>query len=282
MSLDLNASIVAGNSYTISFWADAVLYTSFQDGKIEVGISNSNSDFGTLVYTSETIPHTLDYTKYTGTFVAPSNANYLTTQPLEDNANDRTWIHIDQIELTGTGGSLPVELVHFDLNKTKEAVQLEWITRLERNNFGFEIQRSYDNSHWENIGFVEGSGNTNDRMEYSFVDLHPVEGIIYYRLKQIDFDGSFEHLPVRSIRWLKSNEEKLTVYPNPYSTNFEIKGIDQKSIKKILLVNNQGTVLFSGNKIQQLQSISTNLGSGQYYLMITTLSDQHRIKLVKH
>jgi len=88
--------------------------------------------------------------------------------------------------------ALPVELSNFKANRKEQSIQLLWETQSEINNQGFEIQRSTNNA-WHKIDFINGNGNSTHRNSYSSIDKSPIEGINYYRLKQLDFDGKFEY-----------------------------------------------------------------------------------------
>ena len=69
--------------------------------------------------------------------------------------------------------------------------QLKWRTDSETNNRGFDIQRSYDGQLWKSIGFANGGGTTQHTRNYNYID-YPNPGIIYYRLRQVDWDGQFD------------------------------------------------------------------------------------------
>ncbi|GAB4286996.1 MAG: hypothetical protein Kow0098_02900 [Ignavibacteriaceae bacterium] len=95
---------------------------------------------------------------------------------------------------------VPVELTSFTASISGSTVELNWSTATELNNLGFEIQRKESGingvkSDWEKIGFVTGSGTTTEPKNYSFTDHLSLTDTrtLYYRLKQIDFDGSFEY-----------------------------------------------------------------------------------------
>jgi hypothetical protein len=91
------------------------------------------------------------------------------------------------------GTDLPVELTSFTASVAKNSVKLDWNTATEINNYGFEIQRSADEEVWNNVGFVNGNGTTNSPKDYYFVDDKLSNaGSYYYRLKQVDNDGSYE------------------------------------------------------------------------------------------
>jgi len=85
---------------------------------------------------------------------------------------------------------LPIELIYFHAYQVGEEVQLKWSTASEINNRGFEILRSENGIDWEALDFVNGVGNSTATNFYQYTDRFPKKGINYYRLKQIDFDGS--------------------------------------------------------------------------------------------
>ncbi len=89
--------------------------------------------------------------------------------------------------------SISVELVSFNAVVLNNDVHLKWTTETETNNSGFEIQRKQFNKDWENIGFIEGHGSTTKEHNYSFTDKNVLPGDYQYKLKQIDYDGSFEY-----------------------------------------------------------------------------------------
>lgn len=110
---------------------------------------------------------------------------------------------------------LPVELIFFKGQNTKEGNHLTWETAVEINNEGFELQHSTNGIQWRKLDFIKGYGTTQETRMYSYVDLHPLKGVNYYRLKQIDYDGQFEYSNIISITSKGSDLSKLSVYPNP-------------------------------------------------------------------
>ncbi len=121
-----------------------------------------------------------------------------------------------------SSGMLPVELTSFKANIQGNSVSLKWETASETNNRGFEIQRSAasgSDAEWERAGFVEGAGNSINVNSYSFTDRNLSTGNYKYRLKQMDFDGSFEYSNVIEIEILPSKFFLQQNYPNPFSKN---------------------------------------------------------------
>ncbi len=114
--------------------------------------------------------------------------------------------------------ALPVELVSFTADVRQNSVILNWQTATEMNNYGFEIERSKEKSHWGKIGFVEGNGTSNSPNEYSFTDVVSQSGKYFYRLKQIDIDGAYKYSNVVEV--IVGSPEKFELrqnYPNPFN-----------------------------------------------------------------
>ncbi len=114
-------------------------------------------------------------------------------------------------------GALPVTLINFKAIIQNSSVHLHWSTAVEKNNRGYEVERSADGRHWSALGFVPGSGNTATRRDYSFSDETPYAGINYYRLKQMDTDGKFEYSPM-VVADVRSTGQQFEVFPNPSTT----------------------------------------------------------------
>lgn len=114
--------------------------------------------------------------------------------------------------------SLPVELTDFKAQIHREGgVRLHWQTATEKNNHGFDIERSIDGKHWSALAFVSGHGNSATLRDYIFHDENPHRGINYYRLKQMDTDGKFEYSPM-VVADVSANGTELSVFPNPSGT----------------------------------------------------------------
>lgn len=123
------------------------------------------------------------------------------------------------------------------LNGNRNVV-LYWTTASELNNMGFEIERRYINDNeFIKIGFVQGSGTTNEPRAYFYVDAGLLYGIYRYRLKQIDFDGSFNYSPELEIDISPPIEFSVNQnYPNPFQmTSKMIFSLPYNSEVKILV-----------------------------------------------
>lgn len=140
---------------------------------------------------------------------------------------------------------IPVELESFTASVNYKQVNLNWKTASELNNSGFEIEKSTDNFIWNKIGFVNGKGTTTEKSDYSFDDNNPINGKSYYRLKQIDYDGTFTYSSIVAINFgipvdflLEQN------YPNPFNPATIIKyNIIEESSVQLKIVNIVGEVV---------------------------------------
>ncbi len=112
----------------------------------------------------------------------------------------------------GSSGALPVELKYFEGKVVeRNQVKLDWATASEQNNSHFIIQRRSASGEWLNIGRKEGHGTKLTETRYQHFDEEPFEGINYYRLKQVDFNGKHEYSSIISIKF--NNESKFELKP---------------------------------------------------------------------
>ena len=122
---------------------------------------------------------------------------------------------------------LPVELTSFAARIVDGNTILEWSTATETNNLGFEIQRSFNSGKngggWFTAGFVNGHGTTTSPQNYSFTD-YGLGTTVYYRLKQIDFNGTYKYSEVLEVNSVSVNTIALEQnYPNPFNPSTKIK-----------------------------------------------------------
>ncbi len=119
---------------------------------------------------------------------------------------------------------VPIELASFDIEVNENSAVLHWTTATETNNFGFEIERGQDNSPLTKIGFMPGHQTTADPHAYEFFDSNLTTGRYYYRLKQIDLDGSFHYSPIVEAAIGVPKTFKLGKnFPNPFNLETIIK-----------------------------------------------------------
>jgi hypothetical protein len=132
---------------------------------------------------------------------------------------------------------LPVGYSQWDLHYIDRRVVLSWATETEEENKQFIVQRSGDALVWETIGAVAGNGTSSNDHHYQYVDEEPIEGISYYRLMQVDFNGSPSFTSILSVNTEKP--EGFAVYPNPAKDSFTIR-TNHKTVEDVRISNAVG------------------------------------------
>jgi hypothetical protein len=174
---------------------------------------------------------------------------------------------------------VPVELTSFSASVTNNAVNLKWITATELNNRGFYIERSNlkNSNEWETVSFVNGAGSTTETKQYSFSDRTPLQGLSYYRLKQVDYDGSFTYSSIIEVNnnAVVDNFILAQNYPNPFNPSTKISWQSQldaqTSLKIYDLLGNEVVTLLDEYKPAGNYDVSfdaASLSSGVYYYSI--------------
>ena len=168
----------------------------------------------------------------------------------------QTCLVLDNTTFTCLQNALPIELTSFTGVKIGEKIKLDWKTETEIENDYFEVQRSVNGSNFETIGTVDGSGTTFERQVYRFWDESlPQDEILYYRLKQVDFDGRFDYSNVVVINNAKISDE-INIYPNPASDYALITG---QNIERIRLFSSDGKLIMEQQNTTGIESINLNL-----------------------
>ena len=119
--------------------------------------------------------------------------------------------------------NVPVELNSFTYRITGPYIELNWKTATEKNNKGFEIQKSSDKNAWNAVDFVPGFGTTTDLHTYKYLDKDPLRGISYYRLIQQDFNGTNKIYDPIEVTFNEPFQFTLQQnYPNPFNPSTRI------------------------------------------------------------
>jgi|GEM_PF-1348576 len=172
-------------------------------------------------------------------------------------------------------GTVPVELTSFNAKATNNVVYLNWSTATETNNRGFEIERK-TTDQFITVGYVDGHGTSTEIHNYSFADSKVESGTYYYRLKQVDFDGSYAYSPVVEIEVLNPVSFALDQnYPNPFnpSTIINVSLAADSKIKLVVydILGQQVSTLVNGNLAagsHQFEFNASNLNSGVYFYRV--------------
>jgi hypothetical protein len=168
---------------------------------------------------------------------------------------------------------VPVELVSFTASVLNETVTLNWITSTEVNNYGFEVERSLPQSEgFVTIGFVNGKGTTTETNYYSFADRNLSAGKYYYRLKQVDFDGSFDYSPTVEVDITPNEFALMQNYPNPFnpstSIEYRVGSTEYVTLKVYDILGNETAVLVNEEKPAGSYEVifdASSLSTGTYF-----------------
>jgi Secretion system C-terminal sorting domain len=216
-------------------------------GTVVLGHGNSNGSFNAL-------PATFVATATGGTLTA---ANVTTFSP---------FIIANDIALSVTLKSFEGRLT------SNNTTLLTWQTENEKDNSGFEIQRSADAKTWSKIGFVKGKGQSSVAFDYAFEDKGPLSIfgsqqhiLTYYRLKQVDFDGRESYSKVVNVN-LSKKGDKFSVFPNPLNTKTATLNVDEDMLDGVLIVTNAiGSIVKKENINSQILTLDlSNLSNGLY------------------
>lgn len=179
---------------------------------------------------------------------------------------------------TGGGSELPIKLASFEAEYIAEDnwVKVDWETQVEINNDYFLVQRSIDGLEFEDVAEVDGAGNSTITLAYTAYDQNPPRGMVYYRLKQIDFDGKYsysEMVPVMITGEYAKTDVK--VYPNPASSfvNIDMQ-TEARDIKVMVLTLGGAMVQYQeathpGGAFKARVDLSDALSNGQYIVRIS-------------
>jgi hypothetical protein len=164
----------------------------------------------------------------------------------------------------GTNNPLPVVYAYFKGTKQENGVHLNWATASEINSDYFSLERSSDGKNFTSIAKIKAAGNSSKALVYNHIDadiMHLSSNVIYYRLNQIDMDGSNEYSPIILI---DLNDQKAmyiqSVLPNPFKNNLEISFASPTELQVVVEITN-----LKGEKMLS-KTINTEAGSQRIYL----------------
>jgi Secretion system C-terminal sorting domain len=177
---------------------------------------------------------------------------------------------------------LEVNLKNLFSIKLNNSNKLTWQTTSEKNNAYFNIERSNDGDVFSKIGQVKGSGTSTVTQNYQFTDATPVKGINYYRLRQVDFDGTETVSKTLSVNFDGKGQNKVKVYPTLVKDNVNVElSTDTKS--EIAVRDLTGRVIMTQNN-EGVSNATLNLGalsSGLYILSVRSNEGLESVKIYK-
>lgn len=256
---NLSIDITAGSDIDFAIWGP------FTD--LANAIANCNSygvpldcSYSTAAVEQANVPGTLAGEVYV--LLVTNFANTVQTISLNDAPGNTATTDCSNVPL-------PVELVHFSGMRKDREVVLNWTTATELENNYFAVERSSGGQEWQAFDIVFGSGTTTSPTEYSSTDSAPFEDITYYRLRQVDNDGSVNFSDVIAV----DSEQTMTleIFPNPGKTFVTVRS--ERNYEQLIVTDINGKEILSMHNLNEDQ---TNLDvadwkNGMYY--VTLLSN---------
>lgn len=173
---------------------------------------------------------------------------------------------------------VPVNWLEFNGRKNGNQVNLNWSTASELNCSHFEIERSSDGHRFRVIGIEEGNGTVNTISNYRYVDKNPSNLKLYYRLRQIDFNGESSYSNVITIQ----PEAQLVISPNPFKNTIEVS-VENQDIIRVELIDLFGRIVYNDEVTSSKTTINLNseLDHGMYTLRIVLENSVIEKRIIK-
>ena len=196
--LIIMGSFSSNNNIDIATSGKVVVFGNFtvaSNAVINISTANSLFVFGTAVLPSVVFPNSSDI----GT-----KMEFLSGEPAL-----QTWLD------TEYNTNLPIELVSFEAFVTPQDIQFSWVTKSENNNDFYTLSYSIDGKEFINLATIQGNGTTSNESIYEYIyDNYTIEGIVYFRLQQTDYNGNYTFSPIISIH-LPDKDVDVFIFPNP-------------------------------------------------------------------
>lgn len=198
-------------------------------------------------------------------------------------SNGEHWLHGNS-----NGAALPVKLVSFEATANLATTQVEtrWTTALEINNNYFAVERSEDGINFNQVGRLQGAGTTTATTDYRFNDVKPLNGLSYYRLKQVDFDGDFTYSDVVAVNL--GTYGSVTMYPNPTQNEVNLGISNPSGETNVNIYDLNGHQVYgrsfdqgntSNNQVITIQTKDI-LSAGMYMVNVTSNGTVFQQKLI--
>jgi hypothetical protein len=188
---------------------------------------------------------------------------------------------------SGNANPLPITLVDFSSYCIDSKTSIvSWTTASEQSSMSFQLEKSRDLVHWSAISVLDAAGNSTVKKTYSFTDSDVLSGVSYYRLKQIDLNGSYEYYGPISLK-CSNQSNSIHAFPNPNNGDFgvEIVCAEDVSLSTITLSDLSGKLIASklvdlkaGSNLIAFEDI--DLPAGTYLVSLMNSNTFNPIKVL--
>ena len=180
----------------------------------------------------------------------------------------------------------PVELLFFNAAAENGTVNLKWATASEENFDYFSVERSINAKEYEVLGTVQGKGWSDDVVNYSFTDHHPLKGRAYYRLKATDLDRTYEYFQPVMVNAGDANGRSIKITTNPVKNapvKFQLNFAAEGDIE-VTVVDLSGVEVYKGlhKSGRSMYSIDAKLDKGIYLMKVSTENGVYTSRFIKN
>ncbi|MFT6871432.1 MAG: hypothetical protein ACJAVN_000430 [Roseivirga sp.] len=226
-----------------------------------------------------------DFSNGGTTLISPSAVDGSNeTATFEVDFTDGQYYTLGSIEIA----ALPITLISFEANVyNQDQVKIDWTTASEENNAFYTIERSINGVDFEAVSSIDGAGNSNNLLFYSYIDVNPITGLSFYRLKQTDFSGKFDFSEIRSVKIESQFKASYKAYPNPINKGEILRiaySIEKEQVVQISVMNSKGQLILRKNKKASLTSKFIELSTAQLpkgLNLIRVLDASNQVKVFK-
>jgi hypothetical protein len=274
--------LCASTSYTLTYYAGNLVKNSaygllpslktyvFPAGSAVTGVAAFTGTGGTLLGSSGTIPSEtaasgFKWNTYSYTFTTGAGVTSMDVVLVSLNGNNAGGdFAFDDVTVTKTSGgcTAPVELLSFTAERAPQNIILRWSTASEANFSHFIIEKSTDGINFEPIGTIQGAGNSSHQIDYSFIDNSISQGFVYYRLKQVDLDGTSKYSAISSVN--VDTTSSVLFYSSDGDLIIQFTATGEATYT---VIDMQGKTLYSSNRISDESFITVsknNFKNGTY------------------
>jgi hypothetical protein len=273
---------ISGNTYTL-YISLARRFTEFGSGgapnpmTVDVCVGTSCTSF-----TRSTSGSWIAPTTSTFTFTANASGSLAVTI-IPRSAEWAGAGHNDNygmvVSYVGFNAPTPVTLVDFKAVKNGSQVDLNWQTATEIDNDYFTVEKSKNGIDFTTVGILDGAGNSQSILSYQTTDPSPYNGISYYRLKQVDYDGTVSYSKIEAVNF--NGNKNITVYPNPGTGIFNIHGLNAET--EISVQNPLGQVVLIQKAFSDSSEIDlSSQPDGVYFIKVNNGDTSESTKIILH